>query len=551
MASRAPDATPGLEPQRVVWTLRAVLLLVCVLAALPQHRALPALAAAVVIVLLAAAARWLPPASVGPRLLGIGEAVVAGVAVALTGFATSPFLLYLTVPALAAGLLAGAVDAIVVAVLGAAVLLGVAAVGGELTDRLYLTSTGEIVALALAVGLVAAWSRRLFRLSQTGDQPAYTAAYRLLTQLRAVTRQLPGTLDPVTVTGQLLDELARIAPYDRAGVFIRTGRGRLAPLAGGAEVLNHWDVSLTDDSPFAEAWASQEVQRVARAGRPWLVVLPLLVGVRTCGLVALEGDDGAAPSDGDLATLRSVAGDLALRLETALLFDDVRDLATAEERSRLAREIHDGIAQELVIVGYGIDNALGELPPGADATRESLEALRGEVTRVISELRLSLFDLRSDIEPHGGLGAAISAYLRNAGTVADLTIHLRLNESPHRLSASVEVELLRIVQEAVTNARKHAHARNLWVSCDIEPPHARVLIEDDGRGLTGEGRSDSFGLSVMRERAERIRATLEVRPRADGGTRVEVRLGAPTTPSTLAASERSGERVRADRSARR
>ena len=93
----------------------------------------------------------------------------------------------------------------------------------------------------------------------------------------------------------------------------------------------------------------------------------------------------------------------------------MRSLATNEERQRLAREIHDGVAQELVMVGYGIDNALATLPDGADETAEELRILRGEVTRVITELRLSLFELRSEVDRHGGLTAAIAEYARTVG----------------------------------------------------------------------------------------------------------------------------------------
>ena len=96
--------------------------------------------------------------------------------------------------------------------------------------------------------------------------------------------------------------------------------------------------------------------------------------------------------------MTALTGPAALRLEAALLFDEVRSLATNEERQRLAREIHDGVAQELVMVGYGIDNALATSAEDAEETAEELRTLRGEVTRVITELRLSLFELRSEVD---------------------------------------------------------------------------------------------------------------------------------------------------------
>src|SRR5581483_1735602 len=116
----------------------------------------------------------------------------------------------------------------------------------------------------------------------------------------------------------------------------------------------------------------------------------------------------------------------ALRLEAALLFDEVRSLATNEERQRLAREIHDGVAQELAMIGYGIDNAQAELPPEATGSAEALQALRNEVTRVITELRLSLFELRTEVDRHGGLTAAIAEFARISGNQAGLKVNLSL-----------------------------------------------------------------------------------------------------------------------------
>ena len=81
-----------------------------------------------------------------------------------------------------------------------------------------------------------------------------------------------------------------------------------------------------------------------------------------------------------------------------------------------------------------------------------------------------------------GLGTALSDYVRQVGASSGLTVHLVLDESPMRLPIDAETELLRIAQEAVTNARKHANAANLWVTCRIEPPSAYLAVEDDGGG---------------------------------------------------------------------
>jgi len=180
------------------------------------------------------------------------------------------------------------------------------------------------------------------------------------------------------------------------------------------------------------------------------------------------------------------------------------------------------VAQEVAALGFVVD----DLTARSDdpEVREDLRALRDELTRIVSELRLSIFDLRSDVQPSAGLGAALTSYVRSVGTGSSLTVHLVLDESPYRLPIEAETELLRVAQEAITNARKHARARNLWVTCRVDPPRAFLRVADDGRGM-GTARNDSFGLEIMRERSARLGASLTVRQRVGGGTVVEVSLG--------------------------
>jgi signal transduction histidine kinase len=197
------------------------------------------------------------------------------------------------------------------------------------------------------------------------------------------------------------------------------------------------------------------------------------------------------------------------------------------------------------MVGYGIDNALAQLDEEVNAAAvEELNTLRAEVTRVITELRLSLFELRTDVDPHSGLTTALAAYARTLGASAGMRVHLTMDESTARLPASVEAELLRIGQEAITNARKHARAQNLWVTCEIDPPYGRIEISDDGRGMPEERREGSYGLTIMDERAHRIRARLEIRPREPRGTTVVVVLGTPPRRGTVSTPDVEDDNAR-------
>jgi signal transduction histidine kinase len=486
----------------------------------PQHPVLgPLTRLAEVIITGLATCSVVAHAVQGPRPLQHGAAAMA----------TLPYLL---VPLVAASLYRRRGEAVGLLAVAAAALGILGALDHRLSDASYLLVCGQWLLIAgLGTTVVATLQRNLLAPRPT-PQP-YAEATRLLTQLRSVARQLPGaTLDPGGLAEHLLDEVRRVARADRAAVLSAGGGSRLVVIAQAAADRIDWETALDSDSAVADAWASQQSQTTNRSqarshpgGDVSALVVPLLAGVRTVGLLAIEADVAGAYPPPVAAQVAELAAPGALRLEAALLFDEVRSLATNEERQRLAREIHDGVAQELVMVGYGIDNTMAVLPDEATDAFNELRTLRGEVTRVITELRLSLFELRSEVDRHGGLTAAIAEYARAVGASAGLRVHLSLDESTARLPTATEAELLRIAQEAITNARKHAGAHNLWVNCVVDPPFAQVEVSDDGHGISDQRPEGRYGLAIMAERAERIRGRLEIQPRQPHGTTVAVVLG--------------------------
>ncbi|MEU0765221.1 GAF domain-containing protein, partial [Streptomyces microflavus] len=320
------------------------------------------------------------PALLAPehRLIGplsrLAEAVVIGlaasqVAVSSTlgssvgGLGASAVLPYLAVPV--------TVTALRRQFREGAVLLGVTAAtlvvaggftevdgGRQLGQPGYLAVCAQWLILA-GLGLYAAGTlHQVMRVRAEGKPQPYAEATRLLTQLRTVARQLPGaTLDPGGISEHLLEELRTVAPVNRGAVLSASGGGRLVVLAQIGVDRVDWETTLDSDSAIADAWASQQPQTAARSqarshtgGDVSSLIVPLVAGVRTVGLVVLEADAAHAYPPPVVSRVTALTGPAALRLEAALLFDDVRSLATNEERQRLAREIHDGVAQELVIV---------------------------------------------------------------------------------------------------------------------------------------------------------------------------------------------------------
>jgi signal transduction histidine kinase len=471
-----------------------------------------------------------------PWALGMGvlEGALLGGALVTTGSADSPYLPYLLMPAFSGGLSFG---------LLAGLLPSAAAVAALVITPLYLDSrpfANELSAhvfqwlvLAVLVAIVASWVQSVLHQAARVDalERSQIEAFRLLTELREVARQLPGTLDPGSTAEVLLERVHEQLPGTSAAVVVG-GRGRVPRLLAqrGAPAAA-WDLQDDPNTAVARGWdASHAILlpggingREEDGARPGLL-LPLKVAGEVFALLLVESPSHERLQPSTIDALREMLTPLLLPLRSALVFDEVREGATREERRRLAREIHDGIAQELASLGYALDGVHADLAVGRPAA-EQVDEARRQIRRVLSELRQSMFDLRSDVGPGEGIGAAIGRYVRTVGASAGLTVHLSLNESSGGLGPEVEAELLRIVQEAVTNARKHANATTLWVTCSVDPPGACIVVEDDGDGIQDQPSRDNHGLAIMRERATRIRATVVVEGRAPRGTRVQVSLG--------------------------
>jgi signal transduction histidine kinase len=516
----------------IVLTLRAVALLLCLAVTLVSDPGAGQLAAvgALVIVAGLASLRW-------PTRLAWIIPIIEGVLAAAVAAGTDPLnvalLPYLVVPALTAGLARGLQLVLITSGLSAAVLI--VARGAQLGDP---NAVDELIAIlqwtavSLGVGSVASYARRLQTTGRDPDVAAYEAAYRLLSQLRTVSRQLSAGLDPLTLAESMLDDVLTALPAERGVVFACGDEPGFIALAARG-VRPELAMPRTTD---ASAWA-----RALRDGRGHVqagtlgyaaasagtssAVLPVRLGTRTIAVIGVERDtDAIASHDLDIAT--AWAADYAIRLDTALIFAEIRGTATAEERRRLAREIHDGVAQELASLGYGIDDLAAAA--STPSIKQGLAELRQEITRIITELRLSIFDLRSEVAAGVSLTTALSDYVRSLAPAMGAEVHLAFRESGARLRFETEAELLRIAQEAITNCRRHADASNIWVSTTVAAPHYELIVEDDGRGL-GDGRPDSFGMEIMRERASRIGALLTVAEGPHGGTRVRVasQEGAP------------------------
>ncbi len=450
----------------------------------------------------------------------VAEGIIACAVVLLGTQSSDLYIVYLAAPAFLAGLRRGLLPGICVVV---GQLLAAVGAQAQLKDTRpdLIGLWGPWLFMALTLALLGAWIRELHLFQRDTRSSPYASAHHLLGQLRTVTRELSGGLDIEVVSETVLSNATSTLGGSRAALLLRSESGELTVVSHQGE--DAFTTTLDNDPVVRHVLESHRAEQQAephgQARNRFRTCLPLTVGTRVIGVVVVDGPIGLASEE--LTAVQETLDDDALRLESAVLFGDVRALATVEERRRLAREIHDGIAQEIASLGYLVDDlARTECN---QRHQDGLIDLRDELSRIVTELRLSIFDLRSGVSSNDGLGSVLGDYVREVGKSSGMTVHLSLEESPRRLRLDVETELLRIAQEAVTNARKHSRAANLWVTCRVEPPFAEIRIEDDGRGSVA-ARDDHYGLHIMKERATRINAVLTFADRLGGGTVVSAVL---------------------------
>ena len=200
--------------------------------------------------------------------------------------------------------------------------------------------------------------------------------------------------------------------------------------------------------------------------------------------------------------------------------------AIIAERTRMAREIHDTLAQGFTGISAQLEvlnDRLSDLPP---ATRRHLDLARELVRSSLAEARRTVWNLRAQTLEENGLPGALTRLGRQLTDGTSLAFQLHVEGEPRTLPADVENNLLRIGQEAITNAVRHSRARQLTLTLQFIPDAVHLTVADDGSGIAGTGKSAAaqggFGLPGVRERAEAMRAQLEIHSPPGGGTRIHI-----------------------------
>ena len=225
----------------------------------------------------------------------------------------------------------------------------------------------------------------------------------------------------------------------------------------------------------------------------------------------------------------AIAHQAALAIGNAQLHSRVQQMAILEERYRLSREIHDGLAQTLGSLGWQLDHMQSLLAKAdLNSLANALETGRQMVREAYLDVREAIDGLRLPGNQSGQLPAAIEECVADFEERSGLKVALDLDGRFITLPPETELQLLRIMQEALTNIRKHAGASKVWVRLHYqEAEHCvHLTMADDGQGFDpalprGKGH---LGLSTMRERAQSLKGELTIVTGPNQGTRITVTL---------------------------
>jgi signal transduction histidine kinase len=278
-----------------------------------------------------------------------------------------------------------------------------------------------------------------------------------------------------------------------------------------------------------------------------IAAVPLKIKGRMIGVLeVLNKYSGAGFNQEDVRLMSSIAAQAAIALENARLYQQVRQerdyVIKAQEdiRRELARKLHDGPVQLLSAISMSLDHLerLNEVKP--EAVHNEINALRNLVRQAMRDARNVLFELRPIILETQGLMAALEEYVEQLRNSESFTIHLKSIEVIG-YDPKIAGTVFSIVQEAINNIKRHANARNVWLSLELKNNRFMITIRDDGEGFDMEktdasyDKRGSFGLLNMRERAQLIEAELHLQSRLEApnrGTTIQLTLPPPPISTT-------------------
>jgi len=270
-----------------------------------------------------------------------------------------------------------------------------------------------------------------------------------------------------------------------------------------------------------------------------VICIPLRAAFETHGVVILGSPRAEAYTAEHTEFLTTFCNLTVVALQNAQLSHSLREEkekiidTEREARNKLARDLHDGPTQSVAAIAMRLNYTKLLLERQPEKVKEELEKLETLARRTTKEIRTMLFALRPVILETQGLVVALEQYLKRSEEEAGLVVHLETPDLGDRLNTEIEGVAFSIIEEAVSNAKKYAQARNIWVRLGFEDDLFVATVKDDGQGFEVANVLDSYdergslGLINMRERAELVEGTWTIESAIGQGTKVTLIVPLP------------------------
>jgi signal transduction histidine kinase len=315
------------------------------------------------------------------------------------------------------------------------------------------------------------------------------------------------------ITSGMSDEL-----IEAMGPLPRT-HGMLGAMLDSAEP--HLTDDITADPRFRGWWPSAHPQMRSFLG------VPIVARGEVIGAVYLtEKEDGSMFSAADQKLIELLAAHAAIAIENARLHERSRELSIVEERNRLARELHDAVTQRLFAVALAAESASTLLGRDPDSAAAELRRVSELARAAMEELRAVVFELRPGSMEAEGLATVLRKHIDVLCRVYERKIDLRVCDVP-RLAPGPATQVLRIAQEALGNALRHAGADEIEVRLYRGDGTLVLVVSDNGCGFDPDGpevRGQRLGLTSMEERATELGGTLRVSSTLGEGSTVQLKV---------------------------
>jgi signal transduction histidine kinase len=335
----------------------------------------------------------------------------------------------------------------------------------------------------------------------------------------------------VTTLLQRVSQTIRDRRYYRAfAIYLSPTTGgpspglSLAASTVGVEDLSEGTVVRTGEGLIGKAAETSTTQ--VSTTPAWRIAVPLRSRGEVLGVMyaALAGE--AAQPDPARVLAEALANQIAVGVHNAYLMKSQVEMAAQEERTRIAREIHDGIAQAMYALALNLETCADLAERDKGPLRDRLRQLVPLAKQTLLETRHYMFDLRPLLAGEGDLPSVVENQVREFKAVAGIDARLETKGGDGSVPVAVAADLYRILQEALGNVLKHSGATEVRVALEIGKGRVSLRVEDNGRGFDPAGAKAGYGLDNMRHRAEGLGGSFAARSGPGRGTVIEVSVPA-------------------------